>query len=179
MRTEILEFAKDQVGKKEISGNQGFKDPLLDRAMRRVGFENGWAWCALFAELCYAEPTYSGKSKVIASISDCFSANAVKTYENFEADKTGYFATDSKQALEGSVVIWEKRRDGHPVKKGIWTLGHAGIVLEVHKDYFMAIEGNTNSNGGREGIEIAIKKRTFNNFHTDGLCLKGFITPLL
>lgn len=173
---ETIDFAISQEGKKENPGNQGFKDTFLDNVMRQVGFENGWAWCALFAEACWAYPTYQGKSKVIATISDNFSANAVRTYDNFHKDTAGMFRVD-KEPLPGSVVIWEKRRGGEPVKTGIWTLGHAGIVLEVHDNYFVSMEGNTNSSGGREGIEVARKKRTYNFFDNDGLCVKGFITP--
>jgi len=176
MKNEVLKFAESQVGKQEISGNNGFKDKFLDMVMRRVGFQNGWAWCALFAEACWSYPTYEGKSKVIATISDCFSANAVRTYENFKKDQDENFEV-GKDPMPGSVVIWEKRRNGDPVKTGVWTIGHAGIVKEVHEDHFIAIEGNTNSHGGREGIEIAVKKRAFNYYDKNGLCLVGFITP--
>jgi len=179
MRGEIVNWAISQIGQKEISGNMGFKDPVFDMILRRVGFEDRYAWCALFAEACYSYPQYEGKSKVITTISDCFSANAVRTYENFQKDTSGHFVTDIKQALPGSVVIWEKRKNGDPVKNGIWTIGHAGIVEEVHDNYFVAIEGNGNSSGGREGIEVVRKKRTYNNFDKDGLCLKGFITPTI
>lgn len=179
MLTEAINFAKNQIGKQEYPHNQGFQDPFLDMVMRRVGFENGWAWCCLFAEACWAYPTYVGKSKVIASISDNFSANAVRTFENFQRDESGLFTTDPNLVTQGSVVIWEKRKAGNPVKSGIWTLGHAGVVEEVHPDYFIAIEGNTNSSGGREGIEIARKKRTYNFDGKNGLCVKGFITALI
>lgn len=179
MQNKALIFAQNQLGKKEYPHNQGFEDPFLETVMRRVGFENGWAWCALFAEAAWAYPTYEGKSKVIASISDNFSANAVRTFENFQKDTTGHFTVDKAQALPGSVVIWEKRRNGDPAKTGIWTLGHAGIVEELHDDHFIAIEGNTNSSGGREGIEVARKKRKYNYYDADGLALKGFITCII
>lgn len=180
MINEVLEYAKSCVGKQEIPGNQGFKDPVFDLAMRRVGFKNGWAWCALFAELCYSVPEYEGKSKVIATISDCFSANAVRTFENFLWDENIYFEA-SQNIKEGSVVIWQKNRGGKPVQTsdGLWTLGHAGIVEQVHRDYFVAIEGNTNSSGGREGIEVARKERKYNFDIDNGLEIVGFITPLI
>jgi hypothetical protein len=46
----------------------------------------------------------------------------------------------------------------------------------VSSSGFMSIEGNTNSNGGREGIEVAEKARDYNFYDKNGLCLKGFIT---
>ena len=174
MHNAAIQFAREQVGKKEFKGNQGFQDKLLDTVMRQVGFENGWAWCALFAEACWAYPMFDGKSKVIASISDNFSANAVRTLENFEKDDTGLFVVSKKPKI-GSIVIFEKRRSGKPVRTGIWTLGHAGIVETVHNEKFVAIEGNTYSAGGREGIEVARKNRPYNFDGKSGLCVKGFI----
>lgn len=177
MKEAVLKWAQSHIGYKEYPGNQGFKDKTFDTMMRLVGFENGWAWCALFAEACWAIPTYSGKSKVFVSISDNFSANAVRTFENFQKDPSGYFdVLVKKQPSPGDIVIWEKRRDGEPVKKGIWTLGHAGIVQSAEAGFFKAIEGNSNEAGGREGIEVSVKTRTYNYSDKQGLCLKGFIS---
>ena len=177
MKSETLQFAQSHVGYKEYPGNQGFQDKVFDTLMRQVGFENGWAWCALFAEACWSIPTYSGKSRVIANISDNFSANAVRTFDNFKNDPTGKFSIITNGLPSpGDVVIWEKRVDGDPYKKGVWTLGHAGIVESIEEGFFKSIEGNSNSEGGREGIEVSIKTRKYNYFDKNGLCLKGFIT---
>lgn len=173
----VVAFARQHVGYEEVPGNNGFKDPAFDTKMRQVGFENTWAWCALFAELCWSYPTYDNKWKVFQSISDNFSANAVRTFENFEKDDTGLFQVHTTYLPSpGDVVIWEKRRGGVPVKRDIWTLGHAGIIEFVNELTFTAIEGNTNASGGREGIEVARKVRPFNYDEKDGLILKGFIT---
>lgn len=177
MKSAVLEFAQHHVGFKEEPGNMGFKDPAFDTKMRQVGFENTWAWCAFFAELCWASPTYDGKWKVFTSISDNFSANAVKTYHNFKNDYSGLFRTFVDGIPEpGDIVIWEKRRGGEPVKKDIWTVGHAGIIESATETEFVSIEGNSNDAGGREGIEVARKIRTYTYKKKDGLALKGFIT---
>lgn len=172
-----VEFAKNHVGYKEVKGNMGFQDPVFDTLMRQVGFENTWAWCALFAELCWSYPTYDNKWKVFQSISDNFSANAVKTYENFRNDTTGFFTVLSEGVPSpGDIVIWEKRKNGEPKKIDIWTVGHAGIVEEASKATFVSIEGNSNSEGGREGIEVARQIRPYSYDKQDGLALKGFIS---
>ena len=144
-------------GKKEIPGNNGFVDPVFDRMMRMVGFTNSWAWCSLFAQLCWLEEPYEKKAFLMPVIWDCFTPNAVKTYENFKNDDTGHFEVSNKPT-EGAVVIWEKRVNGEPDKTGIWTKGHAGIVLEHSSSGFISMEGNTNAQGGREGIEVAKKQ---------------------
>lgn len=177
MKEAVLKWAESHIGYREFPGNQGFKDKTFDTLMRQVGFKNGWAWCALFAEACWAIPTYSGKSKVFVSISDNFSANAVRTFENFQNDQTELFSIIKNGIPSpGDIVIWEKRSQGDPVKKDIWTIGHAGIVQSANEDSFTSIEGNSNDAGGREGIEVAVKTRKYNYFDKDGLCLKGFIT---
>jgi len=177
MKDAVVAFAQEHVGFKEVPGNNGFKDPAFDTKMRQVGFENTWAWCALFAELCWSYPTYDGKWKVFQSISDNFSANAVRTFENFKKDDTGLFSIrDSQMPEPGDVVIWEKRKGGVPVKNDIWTIGHAGIVESANAFEFTAIEGNSNSSGGREGIEVARQVRPYSYKKQDGLALKGFIT---
>lgn len=177
MKEAVLKWAESHIGYREFPGNQGFKDPVFDNMMRSVGFKNGWAWCALFAEACWAIPTYSGKSKVFVSISDNFSANAVRSFENFQNDQTELFSIiKSGIPSPGDVVIWEKRSQGDPVKNGIWTIGHAGIVQSAEEGFFKSIEGNSNDAGGREGIEVAVKTRKYNYFDKHGLCLKGFIT---
>lgn len=170
-----IKTAEEFKGKKEFKGNQGFQDPTFDRYMRMVGFENGWAWCALFAELCWLKEPYEKKAFLMPVITDCFAANAVKTYENFQNDTSGYFQV-SKEPNIGSVVIWEKRKNGEPDKTGAWTKGHAGIVSNIGYDGFKSIEGNTNSEGGREGIEVAEKEREYNFYDKNGLALKGFIS---
>jgi hypothetical protein len=58
-----------------------------------------------------------------------------------------------------------------------WT-GHIGIVSEVSETSFKCIEGNTNKAGGREGIEVAEKTRTYQWKAINGLQLVGFIHPL-
>lgn len=176
MKEAVLKWAEEHIGYKEYPGNQGFKNVAFDTMMRQVGFQNGWAWCALFAEACWSIPTYSGKHKVFVSISDNFSANAVRTFENFQNDQTGLFSIIKNGIPSpGDVVIWEKRSEGEPIKKDIWTIGHAGIVQSAEEGFFKSIEGNSNDAGGREGIEVAVKTRTYNYFDKEGLCLKGFI----
>ena len=177
MKEEALKFAQEHLGYEEIPGNNGFKDKAFDTKMRQVGFENTWAWCALFVELCWSYPTYDGKWKVFQGISDNFSANAVRTYENFKKDDSGLFKAYSDSVPEGGdIVICEKRKNGEPKKIDIWTVGHAGIVESASDITFTAIEGNSNKQGSREGIKVGRKVRAYNYDEENGLALKGFIS---
>lgn len=172
----VITTAESYVGYQEYPGNNGFKDKAFDTKMRQVGFQNGWAWCSLFAELCWTLPIYDDKSKIIAYLTDNFSANAVRTFENFKNDRSGFFET-TKTPVPGDIAIFEKRKNGESVKKDIWTVGHAAVVAPgITESNFNTIEGNSNSHGGREGIEVAaLSYRSYNFYDKDGLCLIGFI----
>jgi hypothetical protein len=55
------------------------------------------------------------------------------------------------------------------------TTGHVAVVVDVDKIGFTTVEGNTNASGGREGIEVALKKRSYKFYEPNGLQLMGFI----
>lgn len=160
-----LEVAKSYLGQKEIKGNKGFEDKEFEKRMSAVGFKSGFAWCSLFAELCYISAFVDKKDE----LTKLFSAGAVKTMSNFKKSKNWTF-TEKPQA--GALVFFQTIRDG----KKHWT-GHVGIVEKVNKDSFTCIEGNTNGNGGREGIEVARRIRKYNFNNRNGLVLQGFVIP--
>ena len=180
--TNIIQtVANKYIGEKEIKGNQGFKNPEFERKMKAVGFQEGHAWCAYFAELVWKEAYQQYDSTFIPILDKLFSASAVQTFRNFE--NFDGFETDRECPEVGDVVIWQNYKNGKPH----WT-GHAGIVVStesiddpncyyrIHYD-FESVEGNTNSQGGREGIEVAIKKRNTYTHSGNGLNILGFIKP--
>jgi hypothetical protein len=68
------------------------------------------------------------------------------------------------------VVIWQNHKEGKP----LWS-GHAGLVTDVFPDgSFGTIEGNTNSDGSREGTSVQEKIRK-NVKVKNGLNILGFI----
>jgi len=162
----IINIAQSYIGQQELKGNAGFKDEWFEKKMKDRGFEAGDAWCVLFCELVLYE-TYKD-TPFEYYIDRLFSKSAVQTWNNFRKD--GPFKC-CKTAVPGAVVIWQKFVGG----VGSWQ-GHAGIVIEVLKYSFYAVEGNGNSAGGREGIEVVYKERTYAVPDT-GLRILGFIHP--
>jgi hypothetical protein len=49
------------------------------------------------------------------------------------------------------------------------------VVVGFNDLGFTTVEGNTNASGGREGIEVALKKRSYKFYEPNGLQLMGFI----
>lgn len=165
----IAEIALSYEGMKEIPGNMGFEDKVFEELLVEVGWERGQAWCAYFAELVWKK-AYKDSPETVLLLDKLFTAGAVSTYNNFKASEE--FTTD-KHPKRGDLVIWQTWKNNAPH----WT-GHAGIVISVSNDNeFISIEGNTNSQGGREGIEVALKHRKLTFDAKNGLVLKGFIHP--
>jgi len=164
---KIVSIAQSYIGQRELKGNSGFTDTWFEYIMKQRGFETGDSWCALFCELVYYE-VYED-TQYAPYIDRLFSKSAVATYNNFKRDRT--FKCDRKPA-PGAMVVWQKFIAG----VGHWQ-GHAGIVIETIKDKFYTVEGNGNMYGGREGIMVVYKERTFAVPDT-GLRVLGFIHPI-
>jgi len=167
----IVNTACNYIGYCEISGNKGFQNEKFEDLMKNVGWQKGQAWCAYFTELVWKEAYQQYNAYMFPTLDKLFSAGAVATFNNFKKVKEFEI---SEIPVPGSVVIWQKYKDGMPH----WT-GHAGIVTEVYKDVFKSVEGNTNDSGGREGIEVAEKLRDVDfRILPNTLVLKGFIHPV-
>lgn len=159
---KIVEIAKSYIGKTEKPGNQGFNDSVFEKKMEAVGFQKGQAWCSYFVELV-AKEAYPELSKELDKLCN---ASAVKTFSNFKSSR---FKTSDKPSV-GDIVIWQQQKNG----VAQWT-GHAAIVVSASGDTFSSVEGNTNSTGGREGFEVALKARNIKKVK-NGLQVLGFIT---
>lgn len=171
----IVQAALADEGQKEVKGNHGWKDKDFDIQMKSTGWLDGQAWCAYWVEKIWCQVYDSDTSKILRRF---FSANAVGTYDNFWSSPD---FIRSKEPVEGAVVIWQHVKNGEPSYVGgsNWIRGHAGIVIDTEGDinYFTTLEGNSNSEGGREGIEVARQRRKLDFGKQNGLQLIGFIHP--
>jgi hypothetical protein len=165
----IIDIANSFIGMSEIEGNMGWHDPKFQQLMESTGWNKGQSWCAYFTELVWKQ-AYKGNQEIFNKLDILFNAGAVTTFNNFLNDKTFQV---NKICEPGCIVIWQYWHDGSVTWKG-----HAGIVIDRQNNEFNSIEGNTNANGGREGIEVAQRKRLLNFDVKNGLVLKGFIHPI-
>jgi len=157
------EVALKYIGQTEKPGNMGFVDEEFERRMFDVGFVKSHAWCAYFQELVFKE-AYPEKFKELDRL---FSGSTIQTFRNFR--DAGYLIGYAPQ--KNTLVIWQSYKDG----KALAT-GHAGLVVNVKSSWeFDSAEGNTNSEGGREGFEVAVMPRKVLAKVTNGLKILGFI----
>jgi surface antigen len=174
LQQEIVSTARKYVGIKEVKGNMGWKSEnlpnlaeYLEKAMKEHGFSYGQAWCAYFGEHIWAE-VYD-KVGLAREIDKYFSGSArrtLKKFSNADGWQTG------QVPLVGAIAVWKRVRNGEDTSQG-----HVGIVVEVHDDYMITVEGNTNAAGSREGDQVAEKRRKYNFNTHHGLALEGFVYP--
>lgn len=165
---KIIDVALSYLNEREKKGNSGFYNEEFEQKMKAVGWNKGWAWCAFFAELVWREAYGQLNSVIEGDLRKLFSASATQTYNNFRISKK-YKGYVSNKPEVGSLVVW-RYGDG-------WQ-GHIGIVQQVRGKEVITIEGNTNSQGGREGIEVGQMRRlvSFDSMPRR-LNLLGFIHP--
>ena len=160
----LIEAAKKDIGKKEKRGNTGFEDPHLEKAMKDVGWQAGWAWCAGIQEKWIREAFPERATE----LNGFFVPSATATFRNL---KNAGFSV-SMVPSPGALVYWQRMQDGNAQ----WQ-GHAGVVSRVISETeFYSIEGNTNSAGSREGDSVQEKQRYVRSDVQNGLKVIGFVT---
>lgn len=161
---KLVEAARKYVGQKELTNNKFSNDTEMGRKLHAAGQHDGDPWCAAFVEVCLkdAYPERTAEWDKLCNLS------AVKTFKNFR--DAAYVQGQLPQ--HGWLVAWQSYKDG---VQG-WT-GHIGIVASIntHDSTFTSLEGNTNSGGSREGMEVAERPHRLAFDTKTGLRLLGFI----
>jgi hypothetical protein len=171
----IIEEALKYLGDKEQTGNKFTDDTKLGKRLHEAGQKDGESWCSYFAESVWVDAyKIYGRADISKKLEKMFSANAVSTFENFYKSP---LKTDNTPKV-GSLVVFKNYKNGMPVRNGNWFTGHIAIVENVTLKGIYTIDGNSNSQGGREGIEVAriFRKVDFNA--ANGLRCIGFVHPL-
>jgi hypothetical protein len=171
MKANIVDIAKKYLNQRELKNNSGFVDADLQKKMEAVGWSKGQAWCAYFGELIWKE-AYKDDADTVALLDKLFSGSATATYKNFELHEVNgkrVFRCDMKPE-PGALAIY---------RYGMSWQGHLGVVVSSVGNYTNNVEGNSNGEGGREGIESVMKNRPIKaHFKKNGLNLIGFVHPV-
>lgn len=152
LRTELVELVKSQIGIKEATGNN---DGIhIDRYAEPFGFAGKkLPWCAMFT-------SYQYNQLDIKNPNSAWSPHWAKKKD----------------------IIWKPKTGGtHPQPGDAFTLyynklkrvGHVGIIVSVQDNYFVTVEGNTNSGKSREGQGVYSHKRAKNKVYA----VTNYITP--
>jgi len=167
----IRDKAESYIGITEVGQNQGWDDKIFEKKMVGLGWEKGWAYCAIAAELVWAEAyVEAGYSTIAKEITELMTPSAITSFKNFR-DKSNFLVDEIPEV--GSIIIWQKYKNG----KKTW-MGHVGVVLEVKgRLTVVTFEGNTNKQGSREGQGNLEKERYTGLFSKNGLNLLGYIHP--
>jgi hypothetical protein len=160
----IVSTAKAYKGQEEIQPNLGFKDPSFNSKMNAVGFYRTASWCGFFVMMVIFG-VYTDVPVILAYLKKYLSPSTHTMWANMRASKE--IITGQTPKL-GAIAIWEE---------GDGTNGHTGIVIDVNPDgkHFTTSEGNSNSDGSRNGYEVAENTHTLGLPHSvNGLNLLGF-----
>lgn len=163
---QIIAVAKGYIGQQEVQPNLSFKDPSFLAKMKARGWQVGQPWCGYFAKQCWVE-AYAENVELLSKVKSLLNGGALSTLENCRADKT--FMVNMTPA-PGAICIFV---EGHGPN------GHAAIVTAAEDINFLTVEGNTNTDGSRDGYEVAPKSHQLNRpFNPTGLNIAGFIHPI-
>ena len=160
---QIVKEALFYVGQREEHGNSGFINGSFEIEMKEEGWQEGWAWCCLFAKVVFKN-VYPERA---AELNKLFSPSCVKTYQN--ARDGGYLINELPNV--GNLVLWQSVKEGKPQ-----ATGHAGIVIKLKSTWeFESVEGNGSEKGSREGTTVVIQQRKVLKDVWNGLKVIGFV----
>lgn len=168
---KIIQIARSYIGQTEVLGNKGFTDPGLLSKMKIAGWQPGYAWCALLAEIIWKE-SIGDADPLFPVLDHLFSASSLSTYYNFA--HSAQF-TVSQIPIPAALIIWKHGTD--PKK---WE-GHTGIVTTIDGTGFNSVEGNTSGTDPniREGYIVAEKHHVLGlKPKPTTLNIVGFVYPL-
>ncbi len=146
-----LDMAKSQLGQEEHPKRNN-RGPMVDKYLAAVGLNPGYPWCQAFVNWCYeqAAKQLMEPEPVIntGGVHDCWN----RTSMNRKLMRSEILARP-QLILPGDQFIML-------MSKGT---GHTGIVEYAERVsstwWLHTIDGNTDEHGGREGYEVARKKR--------------------
>lgn len=139
LNDKALAIAKSQVGQTEKPLGSNWGEPVKTY-LHSVGIDFPASWCAAFIYWCF-----NSAAKELKVVNQLIKTGGVLRHWN-EADKK-YRVVGNPNA--GDIFIMD-------FGKG---LGHTGIVEKVDETFIYTIEGNSNNDGSRNGVEVINHKR--------------------
>lgn len=139
-------MATTQVDVREEPGNRG---PEVHRYLKSVGLGQGHAWCMAFVYWCVqmAAEKLNLPNPLVRTAG---------VLDQWNRTKLGKLPARSQRGIEpGDIFIIDYGRGQ----------GHTGFIERVGQGVFHTIEGNTNDEGSREGVEVCRRQRTITDIN--------------
>jgi CHAP domain len=138
LATNALKIAQSQIGVQEIpKGSNAGTD--VEKYLKSVGLSKGYSWCMAFVYWCAMEASIQTQTK-----------NKLKKTAGVLAQWNGRPELQVSIPAPGDLFIID-------AGKG---LGHTGFVEKLlPKGKMQTIEGNTNTDGSREGFKVCRRTR--------------------
>ena len=154
--TTLIEIANNEIGTREVPLGSN-KGPKVKAYLNSVGLDEGFFWCAAFVYWCAEQAAQKlNRTNPVYKTAGCLSH-----WNNTTATKVKTADAINNTALVkvGSIFIIDHGAG----------MGHTGIVTGVHGGFINTIEGNSNPEGGSNGIGVFALERKINTIQ------KGFI----
>lgn len=142
---KVIAAARHEIGAREVGGpNCG---PRIEQYLARVGLPPGKAWCMAFTYWCFDEGTHLGMKNPLVK-----TGRVLEHWERARPEvKIPSAATEDDIGIvkPGAIFCVDHGEDR----------GHCGIVVSVSPMILVTVEGNTSSNGSREGNGVYQRRR--------------------
>ena len=159
LASALLQIATAENGVRESGPNTGAKIRKYQDATTLKG--TGWPWCAAFV----AWVIRSAELRTGVKIPWTFSASCDVIFADLKA--RGLLRSRPEP---GDVFLVRGRTK---IGYSSWDAIHIGFVTRVQGDFFWTIEGNTNNDGGREGVAVMEHKRKISSRFWFGRVVDG------
>lgn len=140
-----LLYAHEEIGTREVAtSNWGAR---VSEYLREAGITVPAPWCAAFVYWC------ARRAAALKGVPLPLEGVALQGYVQsyyLHALKSGWILERSEVGPGDLFLIWFP---------SLGRYAHIGFVYEMHADHYLTIEGNTDAAGGRDGIEVASRRR--------------------
>lgn len=145
LKATALSIAVSQLNVRETKGKPN-SGPQVDQYLKSVGLGSGYSWCMAFVYWCYNEAAKSlnVKQPLIKTGGVLHQWNAQQSRFKILPQTA---STSPSLIKPGSIFIMD-------FGKG---MGHTGLVESFDGKLIHTIEGNSNDEGSREGLEVCRK----------------------
>lgn len=143
MNQDLVDIASAEIGTQEDAKHTNTGSSIAKYQADTALGGTGWPWCAAFVSWCVDK--YFKKEGI-----DIPPPRTASTFHLIlwgEQNGLEVFDADTQPPEPGDIVVY--------------TFSHCGIVSQVVDSSIHVIEGNTNTDGSRDGYEVAERSRTY------------------